>query len=148
LSPTETLDVHYHAHLDVVIDGTRVEVPAGLGINAGPNGELPEHGEKGIAPLHTHDTSGVIHIEAPRPMAFTLAQVFTLWGVPLQEGQVGDYHDGGNTDRQVGVYVNGHKYQGDPRRLILKAHDEIAVVAASDGTTLDIPSSYEFAEGE
>src|SRR5215218_7222801 len=67
LDDHESLDVHYHAHLDVFVNGVPVAVPAGLGINVGLNGTVPEHGARGIAPLHTHDTSGILHIEAPRP---------------------------------------------------------------------------------
>src|SRR5215213_1575543 len=83
LDDHESLDVHYHAHLDVFVNGAPVAVPPGLGINVGPNGTMPEHGARGIAPLHTHDTSGILHVEAPQATDFTLGQVFELWDVPI-----------------------------------------------------------------
>jgi hypothetical protein len=147
LTPEETLAVHYHAHLDVIVDGSPVQVPAGLGINAGPNGELPEHGSPGIAPLHTHDTTGILHIEAPRDDKFTLGQVFTEWGVALSAGHVGAYATGDSGDRTVYVYVNGKRYTPDPTGLVLKAHDEIAVIATSDTHKVPIPRTYAFPEG-
>jgi hypothetical protein len=148
LTPQETLTVHYHAHLDVVVDGSPVTVPAGLGINVGPNGELPEHGSPGIAPLHTHDISGVLHIEAPKNDTFTLGQVFTEWGVALSENHVGGYATGDSAHRTVAVYVNGKRTSGDPTRIVLKPHEEIAVVADSPGHKVEIPSRYQFPPGE
>jgi hypothetical protein len=146
LTPQETLTVHYHAHLDVLVDGSPVPVPAGLGINAGPDGGLPEHGSPGIAPLHTHDTSGVLHIEASRDDTFTLGQVFTEWDVALSAGRVGGYTSGDPAGRQVGVYVDGKRYAGDPTRIVLKPHEEIAVVV-SDGGTVAVPKAYPFPAG-
>ena len=59
---------HIHAHLDVVVDGHPVQVPAGIGID-------PVH--RAISPLHTHDTSGVIHIESPVQRQFRLGTLGT-----------------------------------------------------------------------
>jgi hypothetical protein len=146
LTPEETLAVHYHAHLDVLVDGSPVQVPAGLGINVGADGQLPEHGAPGIAPLHTHDTSGVLHIEAPRDATFTLGQVFTEWGVALSPGRVGGYTTGDPAGRQVAVYVDGERYAGDPTRVVLKPHEEIAVVV-SDGGSVAVPKAYSFPAG-
>ena len=147
LTPEETLTVHYHAHLDVIVDGSPVEVPAGLGINAGPNGSLPEHGSPGIAPLHTHDTSGILHIEAPAKGTFTLGQVFTEWGVAFSAGHVGAYATGDSGGRTVEVYANGKRYTGDPRRLVLKAHEEIAVIATNGTHKIVVPRAYGFPDG-
>ena len=139
LTSQETLTVHYHAHLDVFVDGATVAVPAGLGINVGPDGQAPPHGAPGIAPLHTHDESGVLHIEAPKDAKFTLGQVFTEWGVALDSDHVGAYPVNE-------VVVDGKPYDGDPARVVLSAHEEIAVVAGTG--TVDPPSSYAFPAGE
>ena len=139
LTSEETLAVHYHAHLDVFVDGRPVPVPAGLGINVGPNGQLPEHGAPGIAPLHTHDESGIVHIEAPSDMKFTLGQVFDEWGILLTRGQAGAYSP-------VKVYVDGKAYPGNPDGIVLTSHEEIAVVAGKG--TVQVPSSYDFPAGD
>ncbi len=69
LLAAENLTVHYHAHLDVVVDGRSVPVLAGLGISVlDAAGHIPgTHNppQPGIAPLHTHDTSGILHVESP-----------------------------------------------------------------------------------
>jgi hypothetical protein len=147
LTPEETLTVHYHAHLDVIVDGSAVVVPAGLGINAGPNGALPEHGSPGIAPLHTHDTSGILHIEAAQNDRFTLGQVFTEWGVAFSAGRVGAYATGDSAGRTVDVYANGERYTGDPRQLDLKPHEEIAVIATDSAHKVAVSRTYRFPEG-
>jgi len=51
LSPLEGTAVHIHQHLDLYVDGRKVTVPAGIGIDPAV----------GFAPLHTHDPSGVLH---------------------------------------------------------------------------------------
>lgn len=48
---------HIHAHLDVLVHSRAVQVPAGIGI---------DRQRSTISPLHTHDDTGVNHIEAPR----------------------------------------------------------------------------------
>ena len=53
-------DFHIHAHLDVFIDGAARTVPAMIGI-------LPV--QKCLYWMHTHDESGIIHIEAPKKRA-------------------------------------------------------------------------------
>jgi hypothetical protein len=146
LYPNEHVDVHYHAHRDVLLDGDPVPVPGGLGINVGPNGSMPEHGAAGIAALHTHDTSGVLHIESPRDDQFTLGQLFRLWDVRIGPGQVGSYKTGGDTT--VNVFVDGKKVAGHPAGIVLEEHQEIAV-AISTGTSdpAPVPSSYDFPSG-
>src|SRR5499433_3938616 len=76
----EELAVHHHAHLDVMVNGRSVPVPADIGID-----EVRQL----ISPLHTHDDTGVIHIESAGEMPFTLGQFFAEWGQPLRATQVG-----------------------------------------------------------
>ena len=74
---------HIHAHLDVVVDGHPVQLPAGIGID-------PVH--RAISPLHTHDTSGVIHIESPVQRQFSLGEFFSEWTVSLSADNIGSLH--------------------------------------------------------
>lgn len=46
---------HIHAHLDIFVDGTPFTVPSQIGID--PEGRC-------LYWLHTHDDSGIIHIES------------------------------------------------------------------------------------
>jgi len=137
LSPSEGTAVHIHQHLDLDVDGHPVPLPALIGIDPAV----------GFAPLHVHDTSGVIHVESPTVRSYTLGQFFAVWGVRFTRGDLGGYHAGGG--RQLRVYVNGVIDRGDPTALVLAPHQEI-VVAFGTAAQLPapIPSSYRFPPGE
>jgi hypothetical protein len=40
--------------------------------------------------IHTHDSTGWIHVEAPRKIRATLGQFFDVWGQPLSREKVLD----------------------------------------------------------
>ena len=126
--------LHTHEHLDLFVNGQTVPVPANIG------NEEPTF----ISPLHTHDTSGVIHIESPRVQTFTLGQFFDVWGLRFTKDALGGYTT--NASSSLAVYVNGTRYTGDPRLIPLTEHEEIAVVYGTPPKT--IPSSYAFPAGE
>jgi hypothetical protein len=127
--------LHIHAHLDVFVHGRRVAVPAGIGI-----------GQTFISPLHTHDGSGIVHVESPDVRTFTLGEVFAVWGVRLTRRCLGGYCASG-ADR-LRVYVGAREFTGDPRVLHLSPHAEI-VVAFGKPRELPqpLPSRFAFAPG-
>src|SRR6188472_1495605 len=127
--------LHIHAHLDVFVHGRRVAVPAGIGI-----------GPDFISPLHTHDASGVVHVESPDVRAFTLGEVFGVWGVRLTPRCLGGYCASG-ADR-LRVYVGGRELTGDPRLLHLAPHSEIVVAFGTPWQLpRPLPSRFAFAPG-
>ena len=136
----ETTQVHYHAHLDVVIDGNHVQVPAYLGFVA-RNGKAI-----GLAPLHTHDPTGLVHVENSVPAKFVLGQVFVEWGVRFTDRCLGSYCTG--SGKELAVFVNGTRVSGDPTGLVLAAHQEIAVEYGDAGKLPTPPSSYDFPKGD
>lgn len=129
--------LHIHEHIDISIDTIAVPVPAGIGIN-----------EAGgfISPIHTHDTSGVIHVESNTVRDFTLGQFFDIWGVRFTKDCIGGYCT--NATTTLRVYANGSLVPGDPRTLVLAPHQEIEVVY---GTAKEAPrtisASYSFPPG-
>ncbi|MFE9120792.1 hypothetical protein [Streptomyces sp. NPDC007172] len=134
--PAEGVVQHTHTHLDVLVDGRPVTVPAAIGI---------DEPRRRISPLHTHDTSGVIHVESPRRATFTLGQFMAEWRVPLDAKRIGGLHAGGG--RHLSAYVNGHRAAGDPAALVLREHDEIALVFARDGDKHPVPKTYAWSNG-
>ncbi|MCT9093071.1 hypothetical protein N4G70_30010 [Streptomyces sp. ASQP_92] len=127
---------HTHTHLDVLVDGRPVTVPASIGIDAP---------RRLISPLHTHDTSGVIHVESPKRAKFTLGQFMTEWRVPLSADRIGGLHAGGG--RHLKAYVNGRAVTGNPAAIVLRERDEIALVLARDTDTRPVPASYAWPSG-
>ncbi len=97
----EMTTFHVHAHLDIFIDGQPFKIPAGTGI-------IPD---RCLYWLHTHDDTGVIHIEAPVHGTFTLGQFFSIWGKTFNDNQIFDNVVSGNST--LSVYVNGKKVSGD-----------------------------------
>jgi hypothetical protein len=133
----EGTTLHYHDHLDLFVDGRRVTVPAGVGISV--DGRL-------FSPLHTHDATGIIHVESPDVRLFTLGEFFGVWGLRLTARCLGGYCAGGG--QRVWAYVDGKLVAGDPGGIVLVPHQEI-VVAFGTRAQLPrpIPSSYRFPPG-
>ena len=135
----EMLSVHYHAHLDINVDGKPVVVSQYVGFVAKGNSVA------GLAPLHTHDNTGIIHIENSVPATFYLGQFFIEWGVKLTPTCLGPYCSGNG--KELAVFVNGTRYTGDPTKLVLKAHQEIAIEYGDTGKLPKPPASYAFPSG-
>jgi hypothetical protein len=102
---------HVHANLQVYINGKKTTVPANLGID--PQGRF-------ISPIHTHDTTGVVHMESTKYYPFTLGEFINIWGVDFTNNQLGEYKAGNGNVLQL--WVNG-KQVADPVNYKMKAHD-------------------------
>lgn len=113
----EQLSTHYHAHLSISYQGTPVPLTAQTGIT-----------DTCLYWLHTHDGSGVIHIEAPKQTAsrqFTLGDFFRIWDQPLSTRQVATLKVG--SGQQLKVWVDGKPYSGDPSRIVLRSKEDIVI---------------------
>jgi hypothetical protein len=135
----EQTNFHYHAHLEVFVNGTRVTVPQYVGF------EIANGNAIGLSSLHTHDTSGIIHIESSTNVPFILGQFFTQWGVRLGRGELGGWVDGGG--KSLRTYVGGHLFNGDPSTIVLRRHEEIVLWYGPRSQTPSVPSSYQFPAG-
>ena len=135
---SEQVAYHIHAHLAIFVDGQPQTVPYGIGIPSpqvdNSSGEPFVVGGSCFYWLHTHTTDGVIHIESPDQRAYTLGNVFDIWGQPLSATQVA------SNKGAVTAYVNGQRYTGDPRQIPLTAH---AVIQLNVGTDV-APRPYTF----
>jgi hypothetical protein len=121
----EQVAFHIHAHLAVFVDGGARLIPAGIGIP--PPQQVTETqagpfvtGVSCFFWLHTHDLSGVIHIESPRPRAFTLGDFFDVWGQPLGLSEVAT-----SKGAPVHAFLDGGLVNGDPHSIPLGPHSVI-----------------------
>jgi hypothetical protein len=128
----EALAFHIHMLLQVYVDGKAVPVPQDVGI---------DKVQQFITVLHTHDTSGIIHVESPIQKNYTLGQFFDVWGVPFSSSTLGAYSNSG--DKQIRVFLNGKPYSADPQGLVLKQHEDIVVTFGTQKQLpKPIPSTY------
>jgi len=85
--------IHWHPNLSVALNGSPYTVPGDIGVISGlwKDHSLDQYGI-GMAPLHTHDTSGKIHLEANTSHRdFTLHEFLAIWGEPT-DGSAIDGH--------------------------------------------------------
>ncbi len=135
----EQLLFHIHAHLAIFVDGQQRLLPAGIGI--GPPLEFEQGfvvGGSCFSWLHTHDQSGVIHIESPIQRVYTLGNFFDIWGQPLSAKKVGP------AEGDVTAYENGQPFTGDITTIPLDAHD---LVQLDVGTPTPSPQPFTFPLG-
>jgi len=132
--------LHIHEHLDIYVNGKHVTVPQFIGIKLKKGGTLDF-----LTELHTHSTDGVIHLESPTAQTYSLGQFFGVWGLNLSKNCIGNLCA---PPGQLNFYVNGQQLKptDDPVRLVLQAHQEIAIVYGTPPAK--IPSSYNFPTGE
>jgi hypothetical protein len=145
--PREQLRYHVHAHLDVFVNGDPVVVPAGIGIDItdpgvqtgpGPSyGGIAQCEHPCISPLHTHDTTGILHTESQIDHPNTLGEFFIEWGVALNDRCVGGYCE---PDASIQVFVNGTSYDGNPADITLEDKTEIAIVIGTPPA--EIPTEF------
>jgi hypothetical protein len=127
------LAMHEHAHLDLFVNGSPVTVPASIGF--GPDVQ---------AALHTHDTSGVVHMESNQADAtFTLGEFFDVWGLRFTGTCIGGYCEFG--DRQLRLFVDGKPSAGDPRLLRMHDQQEIVVTYGSSDQVPDPLPTFDWA---
>jgi hypothetical protein len=148
----EFVFLHVHSHLDILVDGKKVVVPAGIGIDIhapavrkfrAPDGTIgyggisPPCAKPCISPLHTHFDDGILHTEAKKNEFNRLGQFFKEWGVRLSPKCVGSFC---KPAKKIAVYVDGKRFSGDPRSISLKDRREIAIVIGKPPA--HIPSAF------
>ena len=139
--PCESMEgavLHVHTHLALIDHGVQVQVPGYLGMAS----TSPTQGC--FYWIHTHDASGIIHIEAgsassPNGGNYTLGNFFDIWGEPLSRAQVGPFKG------PVTAFVNGSPYNGDLATIPLRAHQQIVLEV---GKPVVPPPNYTFPTGD
>jgi hypothetical protein len=124
---------HYHVHIRIVADGHAVPLPAQIGLDSV---------SQVFSEVHTHDETGVIHIESPQAnFRAKLLDAFDMWGVYLSPQCLGGYCGG------VKMWVNG-KPSTAFGNLVLQPHMAITILAGQPPAGFKPDTSYAFAAGE
>ncbi|HEY1680483.1 MAG TPA: hypothetical protein VGF98_02440 [Candidatus Tumulicola sp.] len=116
-NPTEGVAEHVHAQLQLYDRGKRITVPASIGMSETAGC---------LYWIHTHDSNGYIHIEAPVIKNYTLGQFFDIWGRELSWTRAaGLTAPHGN---RLSIWVDGKSWHGsDPRTIVLRDHESIVI---------------------
>ena len=99
------LGMHIHPTLKIIVNGEEQPIPANIGI---PNAAC-------MRPVHTHDATGMIHIESVEIRDFPLKDFFSVWGK--------DFRDFGT---EVSMTINGVE-NTDFENYIIRDKDEIVL---------------------
>ena len=131
-------DDHYHVHayLGILVNGTQVALPDQIGLyepGAIANGYTST--AHCYYYIHTHDASGMVHIEAPPSIPlnssiYSLEDVLDIWGFTVGPDNIGPF------DGQVRAFVarvplrtltasNYTEFTGDPNTIALYSHEAI-----------------------
>jgi hypothetical protein len=113
-------------HLEVFVNRLDVVIPAGIGI-------APPHRREGAYvtagrcsyPIRTTDPTGMIEVDESFAPNATLGRFFAAWGQPLGPRRLLSFTARGR-DR-VAVFINGKRWEGDPRDVPLTRHGALMV---------------------
>ena len=125
------LSMHVHTHLSITVDGENVVVPGDIGHDADATF---------AAEIHTHDTTGIVHVESPTRQRFVLGQLFTEWDVALDATSIGSL--GADDGYRLHAFVGGSEYEGDPAGIPLGDFERIDLVLAPSDETVTAPAAY------
>lgn len=73
LAPNASVIQHTHQQLSITVDGENETVPADIGLTGGCH-----------RAIHTHDTTGQIHVEAQDRRDYTLGDFFKVWSKTIE----------------------------------------------------------------
>lgn len=105
---------HIHPHLQIVVNGQPIVIPANIGIS-----------DSCTRPIHTHDASGTIHVESPVSYPFTLHDFFLVWGQPFDSAQILRNHvDSTHTLRMTVNSIPNTQYEN----YVLQDGDQIVII--------------------
>ncbi len=107
--------MHIHPQISVSVSGQPTIVPENVGIDKTlwKDHSLDKYGMQGMSPLHTHDSSGTIHVESLVDRDYILGEFLDVWG-GLDT----------SNDKAVKVIVNGQALP-DWRNHILEDKEQI-----------------------
>ena len=120
---------HIHAHLSLYAFGKSIAIPANVGIPS----------DACLYWLHTHDDTGIVHVEAPGTFQPLLGYFFDIWGQPLSHTRAAAIR--ASSGHPLKVYVDSRLYSGNPWYIVLRDHTDITIDL---GPPYRAPGRYDF----
>ena len=163
----QTMSDNYHIHVfvGIYVNGTEYALPRGIGVvePVNPNDGSINYATQCFYFSHTHDSTGVVHIEDPnvggltvQQSGYTLQTLFDVWGITVNSSQFGQFMG------PVQVYTSGQQYRGggpdttvpentlqpwigDPNQIPLYSHEVIWFLVGPNYPT-QLPAVHFFEE--
>lgn len=129
----QTIAYHAHPHLSLFVGGEQIAIPPAIGIPGATAQGSSAAGGKCLYWIHTHDATGILHVEPPTSARLMLGQAFDLWGQPLSSTNVAGYQG------TVTAYIDQKPYNGDVRAIRLEPGRQINLQV---GTPTVVPPTY------
>ncbi len=104
---------HVHPKLSIMVDGQPYPIPTNIGITPSC-----------MSSLHTHDATGVIHIESTIPRDFVLGDFFAVWGQPFSKEALLDKV--ADQSYEIVMTLNGERVD-TYENTVLRDLDEIVI---------------------
>jgi len=136
---TTTPVQHIHAHLTLIANGQQRAIPIAIGVGTPIIIQDFVIAAGCYYWLHTHDGTGIVHIEAPVTTTFNLGQFFAIWGQPLSSSNVAGFTG------TVTAYVDSTQYTGDLGAIDFQEHRQITLIVGAVPDTLPVyafPADY------
>lgn len=113
--PTMSNNYHIHVFVGVIVNGAQYAMPIAIGMvkpGAAASGFI--NAAQCFYFIHTHDSSGIIHVESTNPgglpitsSIYTLKNLLDIWGMTVDRTHVGPFTG------PVVVLTSGQIYRGD-----------------------------------
>jgi len=94
----KNIALHIHSDLEIKINNQGFPIPADIGIQTGV-----------MRPLHTHDSTGEIHIEGPYARDFTIGEFFQVWNKTFNSTCIFENCVGTESNNTLKMSVNGQE---------------------------------------
>jgi len=134
----EGTGLHSDQHLDIYIDGQPITIPAQIGIPPGYQANPGTSPTDFISILHTHDSSGIVHVESPSVTQYTLGEFFDVWGVRFTPSCLGSLCE--TKTKKIEVFVNGKLQTGDPTKVTFSLTPLSQEIVLTYGTKAELPN--------
>lgn len=105
--------MHIHPRLEIVISGEKQSLPVNIGITPAC-----------MRAIHTHDTTGTIHVESPVVRDFTLGEFFRVWDKPFDRSHLLDKT--ADAEHRIEMKIDGQPSE-EFENLVLKDGQQIVL---------------------
>lgn len=120
--------IHWHHHLEIMIKGEEVGIPANIGIGSKYVDSPFYDSMMSMTNMHTHDASGTLHWEvmmhAPTSQDMYLGNFFQVWGKTFNKNCIFEFCTG--PEGSVKMFVN-NKLNNDFEKYVVRDGDEIVI---------------------